>query len=154
MASQTSILKLALIDGSDFISPTPFNANFTALDRLGKDYVTECDTNGSWWYRKWASGLAECGIQHHNCGTITTNKSWGANLVYADVWEIGSYPFTFSSPPTIVVSQDGPTNYYSLHTLSPSSSPSSIGPTVSAVEPYTRTISGIYMSCYAVGRCN
>ena len=69
---------LETIDSSDYVSPTPINNNFQKLDALGLDYVVESGRSGEWWYRKWKSGRAECGIDDKNFGTVSITKAWGS----------------------------------------------------------------------------
>lgn len=56
--SETKI-SLTNIAQSDYVSYSPINSNFTALDVLGKDYVIDQGNSGNWYYRKWKSGIAE-----------------------------------------------------------------------------------------------
>ena len=61
MASTTN-LEIEKLNSADYVSVEPINNAFDKLDALGVDYVTESGTSGEWWYRKWKSGRAECGI--------------------------------------------------------------------------------------------
>ena len=100
----TTNLSLETIDSSDYISPDPINSNFEILDALGVDYVTSAGTSGSWWYRKWKSGRAECGIDYKSFGTISCNTAYASLYKYGTMLSFGSYPFTFSSTPMAVIS--------------------------------------------------
>lgn len=93
-------LNLTIIDSSDFISPQPINDNFTALDKLGKEYIVDFGTSGDWWFRKWNSGRAECGIDDRLFGDIPINNPWGGFGPYiSNVFQFGAYPFAFSRRP-------------------------------------------------------
>lgn len=97
----TTNLGLQIINASDYVSPTPINSNMEKIDALGIDYIVETGTSGEWWYRKWKSGRAECGIDYKDFG----NKSmvpWdtGDTTFYAtDQMTFGAYPFSFASAP-------------------------------------------------------
>lgn len=95
----TTNLGLPTLDGGDYISVDPFNTAFEALDKLGVDYVTESGTSGEWWWRKWKSGRAECGIDYKEFSQVKMVK-WYANLFATEgVFEIGNYPIQFKQAP-------------------------------------------------------
>lgn len=99
MAS-TANLGLDTINGSDYISPEVINKNFSKVDAVGKDYIIEQGTSGEWWYRKWKSGRAECGIDYKDFGAQTLGDSlWGANFHATEPMTFGAYPFAFSKRP-------------------------------------------------------
>jgi hypothetical protein len=86
--------KVAEKEGLD--SAWPFKLNGIQLD-----YIVEQGTSGSWTYRKWASGTAECWavftktfIGDNNGGGASS--VWNSNAVYVD-----DYPFTFTSVPAV-----------------------------------------------------
>lgn len=101
---------------------------------LIKDYVVSQGTSGSWYYRKWNSGKAEC------WGRITATKSHytTSNSFYGYYGSV-TYPFTFTENPRYVYnvqvgsgfamsgtgtmgeSKTG-TNWYALSTVSGSQS--------------------------------
>lgn len=100
----TDNLGIELINGSDYISPEPINEGFRKIDALGVDYVVAQGTSGEWWYRKWASGRAECGIYDKGFGE-TALSAWG-NAWKSDALAIGAYPtgaITWASVPSAVV---------------------------------------------------
>ena len=66
--AKTPNLGINEINGSDYIDYSVFNTVFNTLDALGLDYIVEKGTSGEWWYRKWKSGRAECGIDNKNLG--------------------------------------------------------------------------------------
>lgn len=95
--ANTSVMNIPLINGSDYIDPEVINNAISTLDGLGLDYVTEMGTSGEWWYRKWKSGRAECGIDQKTFADMTSYK-WGA-LYRVGPYKFPNFPITFSSPP-------------------------------------------------------
>ncbi len=93
MASQTENLELTLTTGSDLVDPvSQLSDNFQKIDdKLGVDYIVEQGTSGEWWYRKWNSGIAECGIYNHGFGEHTMSK-WGSIAKTDEAMTFGSYP--------------------------------------------------------------
>ncbi len=67
-------------------------------DPYGDDYVLEQGTSGIWYYRKWASGRAEC-WGTVECTGVTATNTWGN--AYESTTEYGNvdYPFTFAELP-------------------------------------------------------
>lgn len=108
----TSNLKLETVEPTDIIDFNVFNENFKKLDKLGHDYITAQGKDGNWWYRKWSSGLAECGIDNLALGYASTSRSKNAsvkdNYTYpfyiATRSKFGSYPFSFIEIPSVFVS--------------------------------------------------
>lgn len=99
MASTTN-LGLDTINSSDYISPDVINKNFSKLDVVGKDYIVEQGTSGEWWYRKWKSGRAECGIDYKDFGNQNLGSSgWATNWYGTGQMSFGAYPFAFSKRP-------------------------------------------------------
>lgn len=103
---------LDTINSSDYITPTPINQNFQKLDALGLDYITEQGKSGEWWYRKWKSGRAECGIDFKQFGetTLTQRQDYG-NFWQTTVLSFGAYPFSFAARPYTSISFEGDANY-------------------------------------------
>ena len=101
----TPNMSLALVPTSNFVTPEDFNRNFEKLDALGLDYVTEFGTSGEWWFRKWKSGRAQCGIDYKEFGDATL-VPWAGNnnLFHAGAFSFGAYPFSFVSRPFAIVS--------------------------------------------------
>ena len=100
--STTTNMGIELINGSDYISPDPINDGFTKLDKLGVDYITERGTSGNWWYRKWNSGRAECGIEDYNFGALAFDEKWGS-LYLTHMLTFGAYPISFAKNPSTVI---------------------------------------------------
>ena len=99
---------LESIDSSDYVSPTPINNNFKKLDVLGLDYVVEQGTSGEWWYRKWKSGRAECGVaskQFEKQKMVTLGP--GANMFRTQYLTFGAYPFSFAIRPYVSLIFEG-----------------------------------------------
>ena len=98
----TTNLGIELINGSDYISPDPINEGFKILDKLGIDYVVESGTSGEWWYRKWNSGRAECGVDAKTFST-TTSTTWAGTWGLTPDMTFGAYPFAFSQSPVVTI---------------------------------------------------
>lgn len=98
----TSNLGLKLTTGSDLVDPvTDFSDNFKKIDALGADYVVAKGTSGEWWYRKWKSGRAECGIDSKTFATLTPS-AWGSIFLSTDM-QFPAYPFAFKTAPFVTV---------------------------------------------------
>ena len=108
MATTTN-LGLSKIDASDYISPDPINAAFDILDKLGVDYIVEQGKSGEWWYRKWHSGRAECGIDNKNFGDVDHKSAWGGMYISSQR-SFGNYPFAFASRPFTVIAFQSTSN--------------------------------------------
>ena len=98
MASTTN-LGIEKINPADFVDPEAFNRAWDKIDVLGLDYVVESGKSGEWWYRKWKSGRAECGIDYKSFGTISLNSVWTGSWYAGPRLTFGAYPFTFKSRP-------------------------------------------------------
>lgn len=96
MATTTN-LELNKIEPEDYVDLDPINKNWDKIDQLGVDYVIEQGKSGEWWYRKWKSGRAECGIDQKTFADMTSYK-WGA-LYRVGPYKFPNFPITFSSPP-------------------------------------------------------
>lgn len=104
----TANLGLETINSSDYVSPTPINNNMNKLDALGVDYVVAQGKSGEWWYRKWKSGRAECGIDSKQFSEITFRES---ALGYGSTdLSFGAYPFSFAARPFVVITFGGDLN--------------------------------------------
>lgn len=103
----TKNLGLEIINASDYVSPTPINNNMEKVDKLGIDYVVEQGTSGEWWYRKWNSGRAECGIDTKQFGQQTLRAAPEGNMYITDYLNFGAYPFSFAAQPFTVISFEG-----------------------------------------------
>lgn len=93
MANITENMNLSIIDPSDFVDPTPINDNFKILDQLGVDYITEQGQSGSWFYRKYKSGTAECWARINFAATTASGA----------VQSGFQFPFAFSSAPVVAI---------------------------------------------------
>lgn len=60
------------------------------------DFITEEGTSGSWWYRKWNSGM--CELFGSVAVASRTFSAWGSSYVSAKTTAV-AYPFTFKSRP-------------------------------------------------------
>lgn len=99
---RTTHLQLRLFQGSDVVNYQDFNDNFNQIDRyLGVNYVEEEGNMDRWWYRKWANGRAECGIDNKAMGDsnmVLWNDRVG--LYISKEYNFGAYlPLTFQRRP-------------------------------------------------------
>lgn len=103
MSETTKNLGLTLTTGSDLVDPVKdFSDNFKKLDNLGMDYVIAQGKSGEWWYRKWNSGRAECGIDTKTFESLESRK-WNESMYICGGWAFPAYPFTFSSAPFVTI---------------------------------------------------
>ena len=150
--AETTNLGIALIDASDYVSPDPINEGFELLDALGLDYIVEQSSNsGGWWYRKWKSGRAECGIDAKNFGSVAHTTTW--NTMYRSPqlsW--GSYPFAFKSRPMVVMSflysADGGHESYVTYTGTTSTT---VAPKFRLIDPNSGTATDATFGIYVYG---
>ena len=147
--ANTTNLDMEIVPTSNFISPEPFNNNFKKLDKLGIDYVVESGTSGEWWYRKWKSGRAECGIDSKNFGNADL-ESWGAVYSTYKGWSFGAYPFSFSKTPFVAITPAPGSGYYGI-ILTSSSSPTTRSPEVDIWRATKTSISNVILGIYVCG---
>lgn len=143
---------LETIDSSDYVSPTPINNNFQKLDALGLDYVVESGRSGEWWYRKWKSGRAECGIDDKNFGTVSVTKAWGA-LFQSGQMSFGAYPFSFAARPlsTITLNYSDNTLHSSYVALVTTNSTTQ-APKFTIMDPFSGSPNNVHFGIYVCGR--
>ena len=98
MASTVN-LEIEELNSADHVSVEPINNAFDKLDALGVDYVTESGTSGEWWYRRWKSGRAECGIDQKTFDEVKLD-TWGS-LYISQEYTFGALPFTFAAVPYV-----------------------------------------------------
>lgn len=148
----TNNLGLESVDPSDYVSPTPFNANFEKLDALGLDYVTASGKSGEWWYRKWKSGRMECGVDDKNFGNVSIAQPWGGMYV-SNSMDFGAYPFAFVSRPfTAIVFQSTTGGKHYGYVSYVSSTSMSTAPKFVLVEVHSGTENSAHFGLYACGR--
>lgn len=152
--STTSNMGIELIDGSDYISPDPINKAFTILDALGVDYIVEQGTSGEWWYRKWNSGRAECGIDSKTFAT-KTSTNWASGWGLAGTYTFGAYPFSFISSPITLIQfryESGNSSGAMIHIhANTGTAPLTTSPKFSLADAshprtYTNPVCGIYVT--------
>lgn len=143
---------LVSIDSSDYVSPTDINNNFKKLDVLGLDYVVESGKSGEWWYRKWKSGRAECGIDDKNFGNVAHTEAWYGMYVSAQL-NFGAYPFAFASRPfaTITFQSNTGTEHKSYISYVSSTS-TTTSPKFLLVDPNSGTATAAHFGIFVVGR--
>lgn len=149
--SATSNLDLTIINSSDYVSPDPINENFKKLDELGLDYVVQTGTSGEWWYRKWKSGRAECGIDEKNFGSVPHTTQWYGMYLSAAL-SFGAYPFSFSVAPNAIVTFHGASNHNSYISFENVSGSTTLSPSFHLVDPNSGTASDAKFGIFVVGR--
>ena len=140
------------IDPSDYVSPDTINNNFKKLDALGLDYIVESGYSGEWWYRKWKSGRAECGIDYKNFGSVAHTTPW-KSLFISSQRDFGAYPFAFASRPFTSISFESASNgehdsyisYVSTNSMTTS-------PKFVLVDPNSGTADSACFGIYVCGR--
>ena len=69
------------------------------------DYIVEQGTSDIWYYRKWASGIAECwGLKQY---TVAIDRSWGGGYINQTALGGIAYPFTFAHVSDIQINVRG-----------------------------------------------
>lgn len=147
----TTNLQLQKINNSDFVSPDPINNNMDIIDALGVDYIVEQGKTGEWWYRKWKSGRAECGIDNKSFGSATL-EAWGNIYSTYNGFSFGAYPFAFKTAPFVTVtrSPSGAGAYFGIVT-GDVSSPTTLSPQVDLWRSSKVDISNVVLSIYVTG---
>lgn len=148
----TDNMGLVSINSSDYVSPTDINNNFKKLDVLGLDYVVESGKSGEWWYRKWKSGRAECGIDDKNFGDVAHTTRWSNVFISAEL-NFGAYPFSFASRPFVTVtfnSNTGQTHRSYISYVTTTSTTTS--PKFNLVDSNSGTATAAHFGIYVVGR--
>ena len=143
---------LVNIDPSDYVSPDTINNNFKKLDALGLDYIVESGYSGEWWYRKWKSGRAECGIDYKSFGNVAHTTAW-KNIFLSAELNFGAYPFAFSVRPFAAITFESNTgaahNSYISYVSTDSTTTS---PKFVLVDPNSGTANDAHFGIYVCGR--
>lgn len=143
---------LVNIDPSDYVSPTDINNNFNKLDVLGLDYVVASGKSGEWWYRKWKSGRAECGIDDKNFGNVAHTIQWSNVFISAEL-NFGAYPFSFASRPFVTITFNSNTGTEHRSYISyVSTTSTTTSPKFNLVDPHSNTANNAHFGIYVVGR--
>lgn len=103
MASTTDNLKLAKINGGDYVDPDVFNENFEAIDKLGLAYISEIGTSDGWQYIKFTNGFAVCAATQEGT-TVAGTYEYNVKK---------NYPFAFAESPHLIASGGISGNVYS-----------------------------------------
>ena len=152
MASTTN-LGIDLLNSSDYVSVDPINNAIEKLDELGADYVVASGTSDGWWYRKWKSGRAECGVDIKDFGTISYKTAWGGLYRSDASYSFGAYPFAFAAKPYVNVtflasSSPKQASFVVLQSTSDTAS----APKFFFVDPYAETADNVCFGIHVVGR--
>lgn len=155
MADVTNNLSLHIIDESEYIEPDPINENFKKVDAAFADYVVEQGTKGEWWYRKWNSGRAECGVDAKNFGTQACTAAWAAGW-YRSTTNVnfGAYPFPFISKPfsTVTLCATDKSGYLGFIATSGISGSTTTAPVYIMANPVSDTFTNCKFSIYSIGK--
>jgi hypothetical protein len=154
--SATTNLEIEKLNSADYVSVDPINNALDKLDKLGVDYVTESGTSGEWWYRKWKSGRAECGIDRKNFGTIEHKSAWGAMYSSGTKSWGSSYPVTFSSAPMATVSflYNGSGSTHCSFVALESTNSTTTPPKFALIDPNSGTAENANFGIYVCGKTN
>lgn len=149
--ANTTHLQLQKINSSDFVSPEPINNNMDKLDALGIDYIVQQGKTGEWWYRKWKSGRAECGIDNKNFGSATL-QAWGNVYSTYIGFSFGAYPFAFKQAPFVMISRSPmTTNTYFGVIMGDVTSPTTVSPRVDLWRADKIDLSNVILSIFVTG---
>lgn len=146
----TENLNLSIINASDYVSPTPINDNMEKIDKLGLDYIVEQGTSGEWWYRKWNSGRAECGIDNKSFGNVDHKSPWGGMYTSPQL-SFGAYPFAFASAPFVIISFLYSVGHYSYVGQGGTNS-TTLSPNFYLVDPNSGTANDAKFGIFVCGR--
>lgn len=143
---------LVNIDPSDYVSPDTINENFNKLDALGLDYIVESGKSGEWWYRKWKSGRAECGIDYKNFGSVAHTIAWKSLFISSQL-NFGAYPFAFASRPFTSISFESVSGTEHVSYISyVSTNSTTTSPKFVLVDPNSGTANEACFGIYVCGR--
>lgn len=149
----TNYMGLSSIDSSDYVSPKAINDNFQLLDKLGLDYVVESGKSGEWWYRKWNSGRAECGIDDKNFGNVAHTTGWATGTFVSADLNFGAYPFSFAARPFVTISFNSVTgNLHRSYISYVGTTSTTTSPKFTLVDPNSGTAENAHFGIYVVGR--
>ncbi len=152
MASTTN-LDIEKLNSADYVSVDGINAALDKLDKLGVDYIVEQGTSGEWWYRKWRSGRAECGVDDKNFGNVDHKNEWGGMYTSSTNLSFGAYPVTFASRPfaSISFNSNGTGTTHSSFVIYRSTADTSKSPSFGIADPNSGTVEGCHFGIYACG---
>ena len=135
--------------GKDFVFHVPVFFE-RGVDGAVKDFVVASGISGSWIYRKWNSGIAECWVNANISSSVT--HAWGGiksgDTSYIPPME---YPFNFVDPPIVTIGFDNQGADYWLATHHPGGTAKAT-PAYQAVRGNTISTLTLRLSLYAIGR--
>ena len=146
--STTTNLSIDLLNSSDYVSVDPINNAIEKLDVLGADYIVESGTSGEWWFRKWKSGRAECGVDCKNFGTVSYKTAWGGLYRSDSNYSFGAYPFAFAERPYVSVTfLSSDSSKQASFTVLQSAKDTASAPKFFFVDPYAETANNV---CFGI----
>ena len=149
MAS-TANLGIEKLNSADYVSVDPINEAFEKIDAIASDYVVESGTSGEWWYTKYASGRAFCGIDSKSFGADTMS-AWGS-LYSGGTHTFGAYPaaVTFVSAPNAQISNLTTNWLWPCPTANQASS--TVSPSFAMISASSYTITDLRCGIFVSGR--
>ena len=138
--------KVVVLDNAGFVY---YRTPAELLADLGADYIVEQGTSGTWTYRKWNSGLAECWA-NKNCGDIAVTSAWGALFEGSNIGGIAYPSGLFVSQPIFFPSAQ--TTRYGICGIEIDGGNATTTPNLYLLRATAQTVQGVYLSMYANGR--
>ena len=151
--SATTNLEIEKLNSADYVSVDPINNALDKLDKLGVDYVTESGTSGEWWYRKWKSGRAECGIDDKGFNDVAHTDEWRNGFFCSKALTFGNYPITFKSRPFTSINFNSATGHTSF-LVNVTSTSTTVAQSVKLVDPNSGTATAVHLGIYVCGKTN
>ena len=159
-ASEYSANALPVFDWSaddfNFNVPVAINGGLTIDDNPVEDYVIETGTdsmgsNGTWYWRKWASGRAEC-YGCRNYGNMGVSTTWGV-LYRSEVFSQSLPSGLFTAVPEVIDITFRSSNFGAWIAKHETSAPSTTNSgSFIVIRPASATLSQAYISFNVIGR--
>lgn len=139
--------KIAVLDGDGTVR---YRTPAELLADLGADYIVEQGTSGTWTYRKWNSGLAECWARKE-LSSVAVTSAWGGLYESANIGSI-AYPEGLFVAQPIFSSSVSKTTKYSAAGIETDGGSASTTPALYLLRATAGTIQGAEISLAAKGR--
>lgn len=139
--------KIAVLDGDGTVR---YRTPAELLADLGADYIVEQGTSGTWTYRKWNSGLAECWARKE-LSSVAVTSAWGGLYESANIGSI-AYPEGLFAAQPIFSSSVSKTTKYSAAGIETDGGSASATPALYLLRATAGTIQGAEISLAAKGR--
>ena len=127
------------------------NSNISTLNaKVAADYVVEQDVSGIWFYRKMASGLAECWGIYAAPGTLTNTAHWQNLYTTVITNGIAFPPGLFVTKPVSTINLD--VSNFPGHLYRDSGNETYNTGSIAMACPAPFSVSGLMLHIHAVGR--